>query len=636
MYSSLLLAATVCLTACSAAPATENHNFVLHEKRDGAPHQWTKRTRAHPAEILPVRIGLTQSNLHKAEEYILDVSDPESPNFGKHWSAEKIANTFAPSKKTQDGVVDWLVKSGIDVGRHKYSTGRNWLEINATVAETEGLFNTEYHYYEHDISGGHRIACDEYHLPQSVREHIDFAMPTIQLEGMRPIPNLVPQKAAPAPFTGLTGLANCARLYTVECLRALYQFGPGNTSAESNAMGIGEWADFLYLPDLPTFFQNFTTQPIPADTVPQLHASYDQAEDSGVESALDFQTAYGIIYPQKLRLYQVGDGVNVDSVGTFNIFLDALDESYCSYLGGDAPYVDPAYPDPNEGGYTGPLQCGGAPLSNVFSFSYNQIEAALPVSYQTRQCHEWMKMGLQGVSVLFASGDSGVANRYNSGYENSCLTAPDVGPYVDSNGTRFSPSFPTNCPWITAVGATMLKGGLNATIDAGEQAVGQPDPTNPKNDYYSGGGFSNVFELPKYQSKAVSNFLTEYPPPYTSDIFNNSGKARAYPDVSAIGIKLPLVWLGQGLAVGGTSASTPIVASIVTLLNEARIAAGKGPIGFLNPTLYAHPEAFNDITVGGNPGCGSDGFTSQPGWDPVTGLGTPNYPKLEEIFLKLP
>jgi tripeptidyl-peptidase-1 len=44
------------------------------------------------------------------------------------------------------------------------------------VAETEGLFNTEYHYYEHDLSGGYRIACDEYHLPQSVQEHIDFAV----------------------------------------------------------------------------------------------------------------------------------------------------------------------------------------------------------------------------------------------------------------------------------------------------------------------------------------------------------------------------------------------------------------------------------------------------------------------------
>lgn len=58
-----------------------------------------------------------------------------------------------------------------------------------------------------------------------------------------------------------------------------------------------------------------------------------------MESALDFQAAYSIIYPQKLRLYQVGDGINVDSVGTFNVWLDALDASYCTYEGGDQPYV---------------------------------------------------------------------------------------------------------------------------------------------------------------------------------------------------------------------------------------------------------------------------------------------------------
>lgn len=335
--------------------------------------------------------------------------------------------------------------------------GRNWVEFKATVEETERLFNTEYHFYEHDVSGGYRIACDEYHLPHHIQKHVDFIMPTIQLEGMRPIANLNMQRQAPTPFTGLTGLKNCNQLITIECIREIYKFGPGNTSHAGNEMGIGEWADFLYLPDLPIFFKNFTTPEIPLDTVPEFisidggqtaNFTYNNETGAGVESALDFDTAYSIIYPQKLRLYQVGDGVNVDSVGTFNIFLDALDASYCTYLGGDQPYVDPAYPDPNEGGYTGPLQCGGAPISNVFSFSYNQIEAALPVAYQQRQCNEWMKMGLQGVSVLFASGDSGVANRYNSGYENSCLLVE--GPYVDTNGTRFSPSFPTNCPWITA------------------------------------------------------------------------------------------------------------------------------------------------------------------------------------------
>ncbi|KAF7448495.1 hypothetical protein PtrM4_097150 [Pyrenophora tritici-repentis] len=51
-----------------------------------------------------------------------------------------------------------------------------------------------------------------------------------------------------------------------------------------------------------------------------------------------------------------------------------------------------------------------------------------------------MKLALQGVSVIFASGDSGVANTYNSVYPNACLN--EVYGYVDPNGKRFSPSFP--------------------------------------------------------------------------------------------------------------------------------------------------------------------------------------------------
>ena len=83
----------------------------------------------------------------------------------------------------------------------------------------------------------------------------------------------------------------------------------------------------------------------------------------------------------------------------------------------------------------------------MISVSYGQIEGALPRFYQERQCREWMKLALQGVSVIFASGDSGVANRYNSGYNNSCLNE-EYG-YVDENGTRFSPSFPANCPYVS-------------------------------------------------------------------------------------------------------------------------------------------------------------------------------------------
>lgn len=71
-------------------------------------------------------------------------------------------------------------------------------------------------------------------------------------------------------------------------------------------------------------------------------------------------------------------------------------------------------------------------------------------------------------------------------------------------------------------------------------------------------------------------------------------------------------------------------------LNEERMAIGKGPVGFLNPVLYENPWVLNDITNGSNPGCGTDGFYAVKGWDPVTGLGTPNYPKMLQLFLSLP
>lgn len=448
---------TAGLAGLAAAAPSDSH--LLHEKRHDAPIAWKRHSRPLKEQVLPLRIGLKQRNLQHADRFIQDVADPDSPNYGKHWSAEKIANVFAPAKETSDRTIEWLVNSGIDPSRIKHSVGRNWLEFSATVAEAESLLKAEYHVYKHKESDGYRIACDEYSLPHSIREHIDFVMPTIQLDGLKPVAN-----AQPAEMTnqvpgiyGLTGLKHCNELITIDCLRAIYKLPQGKTAHKGNELGIGEWADYLYLPDLAIFFENYTNPKIPSTTKPEF-ISIDGGKPSNltraklgevVESALDFQTSYSIIWPQGTRLYQNGDSVNVDSVGTFNIFLDALDGSYCTYQGGDQPYVDPEYPDPNEGGYKGPLQCGGAPKSNVYSVSYGQIEGALPAFYQERQCHEWMKLGLQGTTVVFASGDSGVANRYNAGYNNSCLNAKYN--YVESYGTKFSPSFPVNCPYITAV-----------------------------------------------------------------------------------------------------------------------------------------------------------------------------------------
>lgn len=70
---------------------------------------------------------------------------------------------------------------------------------------------------------------------------------------------------------------------------------------------------------------------------------------------------------------------------------------------------------------------------------------------------------------------------------------------------------------------------------------------------------------------------------------------------------------GEQNLVGGTSASAPTIAGFVSLLNDARIRAGKSSLGFLNPLIYSvtalhQSGAFNDITQGTNPGCGTPGF----------------------------
>jgi hypothetical protein len=119
-------------------------------------------------------------------------------------------------------------------------------------------------------------------------------------------------------------------------------------------------------------------------------------------------------------------------------------------------------------------------------------------------------------------------------------------------------------------------------------------------------------------------YFANHNPPYPSysslngtlgangGIYNRIG--RGFPDVSAVGDNAALVVEGFNTFEGGTSMSAPLVAAIFTRINDERIAVGKGPIGFANPTLYANPQMFNDITVGDQSlgGCGTNGFSCVP------------------------
>lgn len=182
------------------------------------------------------------------------------------------------------------------------------------------------------------------------------------------------------------------------------------------------------------------------------------------------------------------------------------------------------------------------------------------------------------------------------------------------------------CPYITSVGATQVQNG--STVRTPESACERV--------IFSGGGFSNVFPMASYQKSTMEGFFAQNKISYGADRFNNSQKVRGYPDVSANGANYVIAANGKFSLTFGTSASTPTFASLVNMINEERLAAGKSSVGFMNPTLYTNPQVLNDITNGGNQGCGTPGFNSTKGWDPVTGLGTPNYPAMLQLFMSLP
>lgn len=153
---------------------------------------------------------------------------------------------------------------------------------------------------------------------------------------------------------------------------------------------------------------------------------------------------------QPVQLYQAGDLYEGASFGNL---LDALDASYCTFEGGDSPDFDATYPDPY-GGYEGQPDCGTVTPAYIMSTSYGYTEADLTPAYEQRQCAEYAKLGLMGISVFFSSGDNGVAG--NGGV---CL---DADGEEDYDGTSFAPGFPVDCPYVTAVGATQVN--PNATV----------------------------------------------------------------------------------------------------------------------------------------------------------------------------
>ncbi|XP_076023855.1 tripeptidyl-peptidase 1 [Genypterus blacodes] len=533
------------------------------------PKDWTHSGAVSPTEELELTFALKQQNVDLLEETLRLVSDPDSAQYGKHLSLEEVSFLVRPSALSQKVVHHWLQSHGI-TNCLTVRTG-DFLQCSMTAEVAEKLLpGSKFQRYVRDGQSVVRSSAP-YSVHDDVRQHLDFVgglhrLPPKGQDLTKASSNLHHKHSKASLHLGVTP----------SILRTRYNLTTADVgSAQNNSQAVAQFLE-------------------------QYYHSTDLSEFMGL---------FGRTFP---HLTQVDRVVGTQGVGKAGLEA-SLDVEYIMSTGANIPtwvFTNPGRHETQE-----PFLEWMVLLSNisdlpwVHTVSYGDDEDSLSTAYMMRINIEFMKAGVRGISLLFASGDSGAGCRHLTKGQNS-----------------FRPSFPASSPYVTTVGGTSFKNPFKMSFEV--------------TDYISGGGFSNVFPMPEYQAGAVQSYLqagaADLPP---QSYFNTSG--RAYPDIAALSDNywvvtnmLPIPW------VSGTSASTPVVGGVLSLINDQRLLKGLPVLGFLNPRLYKlNGQALFDVTEGCHLSCIDEqvqgrGFCAAPSWDPVTGWGTPNYPALLAALLE--
>lgn len=271
----------------------------------------------------------------------------------------------------------------------------------------------------------------------------------------------------------------------------------------------------------------------------------------------------------------------------------------------------------------------------VWSISYGDETKKLPDAYTARIDQEFMKLGARGVSVLVSSGDDGSGGYY--GHRNESARAAACA--------RSGPEYPATSAYVTACGATQLSRQSTPSCADRPCALAGEVVCSAATDgvITSGGSTSWRTPRPSWQERAVSAHLDTYAARLPPDSFWNRG-GRAVPDWTAYGNNFLVVKDGDYALYSGTSASTPLLASMVALWNARLEARGLPRLGFLNPAIYdlyeRRPDAFRDVVVGDTrcfvhgTECCRNGFEATPGYDMASGVGSPRFEAVWELLLE--
>ncbi|KAK2604112.1 hypothetical protein N8I77_007069 [Diaporthe amygdali] len=600
-----LQAISVSILLPSFALASSN----AFESLQQVPRGWTRAKNAEPTEKINLRVSLKQQNLDKFYDSLLQVSTPDHPQYGQHYEGHELRSLLRPSDESSAIAISWLQDNNVT----DIQDDGDYLMFRTTVGTANTLLDTQFDWYKGD-EGVQMLRTTRYSVPQDVAAHINFVQPTTRFGTARGLASHVDVIDAGAPSEGTSKWVSvadsikvnaatavdpaCNTAITPQCLFQLYNVNFKGDPAGGNSAGyvsfVGQSARFT---DNAMFEQVYA--PFAANrnfsVVTMNGGNNDQTSqaDAG-EANLDQQYVQAVGFDVPVTEFIAG--------GLGQLVPD-----------GDSPTQEGNSNEPFLEWLIALSALNNSQIPNSISVSYGENEQEIPLSYATQVCNMFAQLGARGKSILIASGDSGVGDfcQANDG----------------TNATRFQPQFPASCPYVTAVG--------------GVQGIAPETAT-----FFSSGGFSNVWPRPAYQEQAVSSYLMTKIGNNFTGMFNATG--RGFPDVATQSVNFHIIDQGRDSAVQGTSAAAPTFNGIVTLLNSARLQAGQPTMGFLNPWLYSNASAaMNDVTTGASTGCDGRGrfqgkpngspaipgasWVAAPGWDAVTGLGTPDFAKMLAI-----
>jgi pseudomonalisin len=632
-----LLALLAAATAASAARAPRiwfpmNRLPLAHATRLGA---------ASPSQRMQVGVGLKDPHPAAEQALLAAQQNPASPQYHHFLTPAQYDKKFAVSKTSFQHTLSWLRGGGATI--LDTSAARNFVEVSATVSQLDRLFQTSIGSYE---AQGIRFLANQSapSVPAGLRVLTVMGLntlihPTTPLTGAStanraPGSSLLGQATDPSALKSIAGEGSLVNsissslgvagilgqtaagtptipaALTPQTLWSVYDMPGENVGQGQSVAVMGSGDSSTTVKDLALFEQEFKLPQVPVK-VTDIPKDGDFSDTGGnVEWELDTQASTGMAPGVKqVHLYFAQHLIDPDVEADFVKWAD-----------------DKSGPKQANASFG---ECETTPANATLEstiptqFNNNQDQNALygtgapnalePVADQTLR-----QAVLEGRTLFAATGDTG----------SSCpvlVLGPEAGAGngVANQGVPIV-NYPAASPYVVAVGGTVLYPDSDNT-----RGLEYPWP-------YTGGGQSFFIPAPSYQS-GVSNIDR----PCLSDVNGNPNTGavtcRGIPDVAdesgdiaTSSYDIYSDELGGASGEGGTSLSSPLMVGM-----WARVqAAERGGTGFANPLIYAvgknatqDAADFNDYAVGTN-----GAYQAMPGWDYVSGWGTPNLtPLMKDI-----